>query len=403
MAPPETSFAHPVAIPLPVPVPAPARPRADLSATIDDLHARHGEELLRFCRWMLKDPEDAADALQDTWIRAMSALGESRLRVTALRPWLYAIARNVCLDRLRDRKRASLHELDEQSGGETPGADEVVALRQEAGAALALVGALSERQRSALLMRELAGMSIPDIADALGLTADRAAWTISDARRALEESRAGVTLACEDARSRLASGHRGRTLRAHLGQCTACCAHDRRLRARRVLAPALVPFLWLRQLGLPLFGNPATAATVAIAFAVSATPQQDAPRPAERPVVASAGARPHPAAPAVARVPTPRPQQAPAPVRPARSAPRIRRRAVGSPALPPAQRPATAASPAPPAVAVAEPAAVALPTVVAPVQRVVTTVAEATQVIPAAGPLVEDAAATAGAVLDGLG
>lgn len=311
MAPPElaVALAPPAAAPAPVPTApaAPSRPRPrarrDAGSIVADLHARHGAELLRFCRWMLKDPDDAADALQDTWIRAMSALGEERVAVTALRPWLYAIARNVCLDRLRERQRRSRQDIDESASGETPGADDVVALRQEAGAALALVAQLSERQRAALLMRELAGMSIPEIAGALGVSPERAAWSVGDARRAVEAARGGDELACEDARARLAAGHRGRTLRAHLGRCQPCLTHDRRLRAKRVLAPAFLPVLWLKRLTLPLFVNPATAATVAAAAVAAAAPHPAAPSPAPPPArvaVAATASAGHATASAVA-------------------------------------------------------------------------------------------------------
>jgi RNA polymerase sigma factor (sigma-70 family) len=254
----------------PVPLPAPRRPAVDLNALVSDLHARHGQELLGFCRWMLKDADEAADAMQDTWIRAMTALGDN-LRVAALRPWLYAIARNVCLDRLRDRKRQSLQQLDIDDGGSSPSADHVVEVRQEAAAALALVASLSERQRKALLMREVAGMDVADIAKALGVTPERAAWTITDARRAVEEARAGSTIGCADVRARLGAGRRGRSLRAHLEECGECRAHDAKLRVRRVLAPALAPFLWLRRMSLPLLTKPAAAAVVA-GFAAASLP-----------------------------------------------------------------------------------------------------------------------------------
>ena len=118
------------------PARGPFGPRRDVSEVMVELHAQHGEELLRFCRSMLRDADDAADALQDTWIRAMKALRDDRARVTAMRPWLYTIARNACLDRLRERKRRSLQDLDEECAGDTPGADEVVAMRHEADAAL---------------------------------------------------------------------------------------------------------------------------------------------------------------------------------------------------------------------------------------------------------------------------
>jgi RNA polymerase sigma factor (sigma-70 family) len=273
-----------------------------------ELHDLHAGELLRFCRWMLHDGEDAADAVQDTWIRALGALQDGQLRVVAHRPWLYAIARNVCLDRLRARKRTILHDVDETALGDAPGADEVAETRHEAAAALALVGTLSERQRSALLMRELAGMSIPDIAQALGLTPDRAAWAVTDARRALEEARAGSRLACQDIQDRLGAGRRSRALKTHLDGCDACRAHDRRLRARRVLAPAIFPFAWIRRWSWPAFSKP-LAASVAVGLGAAALPvvhpvlRHPAPRVA--PVARPAAPRVQPVAPALSR-PAPR-------------------------------------------------------------------------------------------------
>jgi RNA polymerase sigma factor (sigma-70 family) len=269
------ALAEPAVAPLPrrsSPAPARRTPR-DVRFQLAALHERHSDELLRFCRWMLKNSDDAADALQDTWIRAMSALTEDGVRVASMRPWLYAIARNACLDRLRERKRASSHELDEAMLGEGPAADEVAGLRNEARVALARIGTLSERQRTALLMRELAGMSVPEIADALGVSVDRATWAIADARKALEQSD-GAALACDAARERLERGARGRAVRAHLASCDGCRAHDRSLRAKRVLAPALLPLLWLRR-GALWFASPAAVAVVATTVAL----QHHAPAP----------------------------------------------------------------------------------------------------------------------------
>lgn len=387
---------------LPAPAPAARRPGLDVTATMSDLHARYGSDLLRFCRWMLHESEDAEDALQDTWIRAMSALGDGSVRITALRPWLYAIARNVCLDRLRERKRASLQDLDEESTGETPGADEVVALRHEAGAALALVGALSERQRSALLMRELAGMSVPEIATALDLTPERAAWAIGDARRALEEARSGGSMACEDARARLASGHRGRTLRAHLGGCTGCCAHDRRLRAGRVLAPALVPFMWLRNLTLSFLAPPAAVATIAAALVISAAPPVELPNSADLPA-ASVAASPAPAAATSdSRVRVPRSSGGGATgrsVRPVLSTRRSTSTARAEQLAPPVSTAAVAASQIATPVPADPPLKRVVAAVAAPVKSTVAGVAEAARSLPVAPAVLEQVEAAADARL----
>ena len=50
--------------------------------------------------WVLSEPEDAADAVQDTFVIAAARLGGLR-DPRKLRPWLYAVARNECHLRLR--------------------------------------------------------------------------------------------------------------------------------------------------------------------------------------------------------------------------------------------------------------------------------------------------------------
>lgn len=399
----------PVAAPAPrpaVPVAPPFR-RRDPKRVLAELHDLHAAELLRFCRWMLHDGEDAADAVQDTWIRALGALQDGQLRVVAHRPWLYAIARNVCLDRLRARKSTALHDVDETALGDAPGADEVAETRHEAAAALALVGTLSERQRSALLMRELAGMSIPDIAQALGLTADRAAWAVTDARRALDEARAGSRLACQDIQDRLGAGRRSRGLNTHLAGCEACRAHDRRLRARRVLAPAIFPFAWIRRWSWPALSKP-LAASVAVGLGAAALPvvhpvfRHPAPRvaPAVRPAA-------HRAASSALSQPAPRPATRTEAVRPAGAQ---HRTIVGRPApvavrVPaPAATPATAASaaqPVRPVRAVSGIVAGAAAPVRHVLARVLSTVAGTTQRTPA-GPVVAGVASTVDTVVGSL-
>ncbi len=64
-----------------------------------DAYGKHAESLFGYCCWMLGDQEDAADAVQDTFVIAAGRLrGLSDPR--KLRPWLYAVARNECLRRL---------------------------------------------------------------------------------------------------------------------------------------------------------------------------------------------------------------------------------------------------------------------------------------------------------------
>lgn len=389
-----------VGVPAPRPAPPATRraPRPDADRILALLHESHGTELLRFCRWMLRDDEEAHDALQDTWIRALGALRDSRVGVAAHRPWLFAIARNVCLDRLRERGRTSHQEVDDEAMGGGPAPDEVLTLRQEAGAALAMVGALPERQRAALLMREVAGMSMVEIADALGVSVERAHWAIADARRSLEQARSGSTVECEDVRSRLVAGRRGRTVRSHLESCAACRSHDRRANLRRLLSPFFLPLLWMRNLSLGAVMNPAAAATVAFAVGTAAHPPVDRPVPAPAPVSAAAEVGPGTVSPAPRRATSDgKTRQG---ITQASANRRSRTRGAHAPAAPATVVPPAAAPVAPATVAEAAAASPAEETA-APVRRTVQTVREAVRAAaPVAAPVVDEVLETAAPVAD---
>src|SRR5579863_937371 len=61
---------------------------------------RYARPLYSYCRSLLREPADAADAVQDTFLIAVAKLRGLR-DPGKLRPWLYAVARNECLRRLR--------------------------------------------------------------------------------------------------------------------------------------------------------------------------------------------------------------------------------------------------------------------------------------------------------------
>ena len=67
---------------------------------------RYAAALHTYCRSLLAEPADAADAVQDTFVIAASRLAGLR-EPDRLRPWLYAVARNECYRRLRARHRTT--------------------------------------------------------------------------------------------------------------------------------------------------------------------------------------------------------------------------------------------------------------------------------------------------------
>jgi RNA polymerase sigma factor (sigma-70 family) len=283
------------------------------------LYARHHAAIERFCLGLLRHREDAAEAAQEAWVRACCVLMEGRADVVRFRPWLYAIARNACVDRARERRRVEATEPAELDLPGAPAADEALAARDEVRGLLADLALLSERQRSALLLRDVAGLSPVEAGEALGTTADRVTWLAADARRSLEERRAGRDLGCDAVRHDLEARRVGnRRLRAHLDQCAACRSFERGRRGRALSARCFGPVWLLRPaaerllallgggdgpaaLGKPLAAGAAGLVLAAGGHAVTQRDGHGATAPPRPVAVASAPAIAVPATQAVAR------------------------------------------------------------------------------------------------------
>lgn len=148
-----------------------ARFRAGDDDAFTEIHRRFRAPLLAFARRMLHARADGAeDVVQDAFMRAHRGLRATD-RPIALRPWLYMIVRNRALDDLRAPRRT---ESCEQAGGlaAVPESDpaHAVAEREAMRELVAEIGRLPERQRLALVMRELDGRSHAETARALRTT-----------------------------------------------------------------------------------------------------------------------------------------------------------------------------------------------------------------------------------------
>jgi RNA polymerase sigma-70 factor, ECF subfamily len=87
---------------------------------------RHRHELLVHCYRMLGSLPDAEDAVQETLLRAWR-YRDSVKEGAPLRPWLYRVATNACLDAIaRDERRAVLGAKAEADDGWTGQPEEVV-------------------------------------------------------------------------------------------------------------------------------------------------------------------------------------------------------------------------------------------------------------------------------------
>ena len=209
------------------------------------LFQRFHQPLYRYCRSLLGNDADAQDALQTTFTQALIALREDR-RTAPVRPWLYRIAHNESVSLLRRRRPAQ--ELPADAGG--PGErspDEVMEARVRLATLVADLRDLPDRQRGALVMRELSGLPHEEIAAAFGISVGAAKQTVLEAPRSLQEFSEGRSMACEGIQRIISDGDRralrGRRVRAHLRECSACRTFAEAIPARgaelRALAPAL--------------------------------------------------------------------------------------------------------------------------------------------------------------------
>ncbi len=195
---------------------------------------------------MLPHRQDAEDALQDIFVRAYSGLRANH-RELALRAWLYRVAHNRCIDELR---RPSPPPPEVMELLRAPASDPIAEAdrRESLRRLIADVRRLPEQQRSALLMRELGGMSYADMASALGVTIPAVKSLLVRARLALGQAIAARDTACSEIRNELMLSHdRGRrpnaTARRHMRDCAGCreFRHDLRGVSRRFAA--IVPTL----------------------------------------------------------------------------------------------------------------------------------------------------------------
>jgi len=190
---------------------------------LEAIYRRYHQDLYRFCLAIVGNSQDAQDALQNTMVKVLRALpGEKR--ELKLKPWLYRIAHNESIEVLRRRRAAE--PLDPELVGRGPELAEEATLRERLRRLMVDLDQLPERQRGALVMRELGGLDFDGIAAALGTSSAVARQTVYEARLGLREMEAGREMSC-DAVAKAISDADGRVLRrrdvrAHMRACPGC-------------------------------------------------------------------------------------------------------------------------------------------------------------------------------------
>ena len=149
----------------------------------EELFYRHQRQLYRLAHLTSRDPDDAADALQDAMLAAHRTAHSFR-HDSAVSSWLYRIVVNACLDRLRRNKSRACEELDDQ----LPGATDPTARVDTAIVVERALMRLPVEQRAAVVAVDMQGYSVAEAALMLGVAEGTVKSRCSRARTKLAES-----------------------------------------------------------------------------------------------------------------------------------------------------------------------------------------------------------------------
>ncbi len=214
-------------------------------AAYETLVARYQARLLAFCRHMLSSREDAEDVLQEVFAAAFNALMADERHIN-VRPWLYRIARNRCLNHLRKQTAIGVDSMDVHFADNGTTTADRVHKREEFRELIADVQTLAETQRTALLLREIDALSYEQIAEAMETTVPAVKSLLVRARVALAEAAEARQLTCDDVRAELGEVAEGlRSIsppaRRHLRTCQRCSAFRKQLRNTNKALAAMFP------------------------------------------------------------------------------------------------------------------------------------------------------------------
>jgi RNA polymerase sigma-70 factor, ECF subfamily len=162
--------------------------KLELPPPFEDILERYEREIMRYLLRVLGNSQDAADLFQETWLRAYRAYPRLAFG-SSVRPWLYAIASNLCRNRTRDSSRrrrvlaeesprANVRRRSYQSDHDCEGYA-LVRMRE-------LISDLPRKQRQALHLRYFAGLNYDAIALAMDCSEESARANVSQAIRKLK-------------------------------------------------------------------------------------------------------------------------------------------------------------------------------------------------------------------------
>lgn len=166
---------------------------------------RHQDRLIRLCQRMLQDREEALDAAQEVFIKAYGKAGKLSPKGEFF-TWLYRVATNHCLNKIRRRRIVRFLPIGESRDDETgwpepadnaPAPDQELAARERWQATKQAIARLPENQRAVLVLTKFEGLSYRQVAQTLqiseGAVESRLFRAMKNVAKAQDSTRLGVS------------------------------------------------------------------------------------------------------------------------------------------------------------------------------------------------------------------
>ncbi len=163
-------------------------------AAMKALYERHSDALYRFLRARLGDPFEASDVMQDTFLEIWRAASRFEGR-SAPRTWMFGIARNKAIDRMRRGSREVITEPDDSTPDDAPNPEAVVAAASDAARIRECMGRLSDSHRSAIHLAFWRELPYGEIAEIEGVPVGTVKTRILHAKRLLMHCLASFRMA----------------------------------------------------------------------------------------------------------------------------------------------------------------------------------------------------------------
>ena len=144
-------------------------------------------ELYRYCRYLTRSPWDAEDLAQDALAQAFATLGRMGQAPPNPRAWLFRVASNLWIDRVRRERSALTHERTPEP---SVSAHEPQATRE---AVSTLVAQLAPQERAAVVLKDVFELTLEEIAEALSTSVGAVKAAVHRGRSKLEEPEPDTT------------------------------------------------------------------------------------------------------------------------------------------------------------------------------------------------------------------